>query len=702
MIEINGIRTNNLKNIDVRIKKNSLNLIVGPSGSGKSSLAYDTIAQIGLYELKSMFEDNIREPTYKVQSYKNMTLAIPVRQINNNNNIRSTIATYFGLSSKIITMYAALLKLDEGYFVLNNEKNACERCRGLGFVEQLDVEKIIDYNKTIEENPFKCWQRYGDFYIKILKAFCLENHIDVKKTFNDLSDEVKDLLLFGESNDKYKINYKHGKTNSSRTSKFYGIMTQKPMRKNYKPSKKFYSRIPCPCCKGMKYSTDHIEYKLFGLSIGEFMLCPFGELKPFLEQVKNRIEDKNVRMLVESVLCYVNKAIELNLNHLFLSRTIPTLSGGELQRLLMVRIFNTQLTDLILVFDEPFTEISKDEKETVYKNIMKLRQKHTVIIVDHSNSFIHDAENVIALGEGSGIQGGYLIDEKKYIDNQQRNYKIEKKQVCELININICGNVYVYKGVRVQIAKNCLNLVSGRSGVGKSTLLREYLPRYYSDYLYINQKLILGKRNSNVATLLGIESQIIDLFSEKFKKDKFFFLNKNGGTGACRSCMGIGYHEYKNDRIPCKECNGSGFAQSLKKFKLNGKDLFDIWALTLDEAVLYFNSISKKIERKLNAAKNLALGHLKIGQGASTLSGGENIRIKLLRLESATATVVGIDEPFKGLNTEEIFLVVNYLAKLRDKKTLIIIDHTDSAFRYFDWRIELVVNHNILVSKTIC
>ena len=210
-IQIRGIETNNLKCIDIKLKKNALNLIIGPSGSGKSSLAYDTVAQIGLHEYQSMFADELYDANYKVDEYKNIIVTVPIKQMNSNNNVRSTIGTYFGISSKISTLFAYSTDKSEDFFVLNKEENVCEYCHGLGYIECLDPEKIIDYKKKISENPIKCWKRYGDFYSKILVKYCQEKGIDAQKTFDELSKTERDTLLNGEGSITYHISYKQVK-----------------------------------------------------------------------------------------------------------------------------------------------------------------------------------------------------------------------------------------------------------------------------------------------------------------------------------------------------------------------------------------------------------------------------------------------------------------------------------------------------------
>ena len=198
-IKIYGIETNNLKNIDVFLKKHTINLIIGLSGSGKSSLAYDTIAQIGQYEINSMFLDIESEPTYKVREYCNMLSTVPIKQMNNNNNIRSTIGTYFGINRNVVLLFSLFFNVKQDFFVLNKTDNLCPDCEGIGFQRKLDINRIIDYDIPLEKNPIKCWTKSKEFYSTIIKLFCEDNSIDYKKNFRMLSSIEKNIILNGES-----------------------------------------------------------------------------------------------------------------------------------------------------------------------------------------------------------------------------------------------------------------------------------------------------------------------------------------------------------------------------------------------------------------------------------------------------------------------------------------------------------------------
>ena len=706
-IVIEGIETNNLKNIDVSIVKKGVNLIVGPSGSGKSSLAYDTIAQIGQHEFMSMFADEVSEPSYKVRSFSNMVAAVPIKQSNHNNNMRSTIGTYFGLNRSIGLIYAVALGRTEDFFVLNKESNLCEECHGLGYVSKLDYNKIVDFNIPLKKVPFRCWNRYKDFFAQMIERFCADHKIDSDKTFRDLSDKEKQLLLYGESTEKYQVRYKKVNALSSRTTRFYGVLTGNPMLPGVGIGKNYYSDFECECCHGKKYNALFDEYKVEGLSIGEFMTVPFAELEPKIEKIEKKITDDRLTFTIKNLRTFIDKAIELNLGHLCFHRAIPTLSGGELQRLRMVQVFTTQLSDLIIVLDEPLAGLSGEEKKSIYNNVIALAKKHTVVLVDHGDTFYKAATKIIALGEKGGSAGGKLIDVDEFLKKQKGIKKIDPIKPESQITVELNSSIYKYQGAKVSFAKNCMNLITGYSGVGKSTLLREYLPQAFDSYLYINQKPLLGNKNSCVATVLDISNKISELYAKKHKKDKKFFSNLTGNDGMCPVCAGAGYIEYGDDyhqstRIECRECEGTGFNKILKKYKIKDTSIFDVWKMTLDEAVEFFEDIDKSISATCASASEIMLGHLHIGQATGTLSGGENIRIKIMKASKSTAKIIGVDEPFKGLSNIEIDAVARYLDRIRKKeRTLIVIDHTSGVEDYFSQWIQVENKKEILTGKIL-
>lgn len=706
-IIVKGIQTNNLKNIDICLKKNAINLIIGPSGSGKSSLAYDTVAQIGLHELSAMYYDGVNEPEYKVDSYTNMVVTIPIKQNNNNNNVRSTVATYFSISPCLAKIFSSILNMPYDYFVLNKSENICPICSGVGYVKTLDSHKIVDYNKTLEDVPIRCWRKNKDFYSQILRLYCEDRKIPYSIKFRQLSEKQKRDILFGTSDVKYKIKYKITNHYSTRTTQYYGPMTDIPMLKTFAPNADFFSEQTCEKCSGEKYEIGHRKHTICGLSIGEILVLSFKDLLGWIEKVRAEYDCTDIAFSINQIEGFTKKALELRLGYISLNRTIPSLSGGELQRLRLIQVFSSQLTDLLIVLDEPLAGLSSKEKEIVYKNILQLKKKHTLLIVDHHELFVNDATQIIALGEAGGKKGGAIIDANSYLEKQKTVYSHEIIPASQIIRVNLKSNVYNYIGTDVTIAEGALNLISGSSGVGKSTLLREYFPQFFDDYLYINQKPMGGNIRSTVATCLGISNNISQLFSKKYKLDKTVFSNLSTAEGMCPECSGTGIITYGSDSqsqiaLTCKECRGTGFDKKLLKYPLEGKTIQDIWLMTIDDGVYYFRSVDNKICSILETAQGLLLGHLQIGEKTAYLSGGENIRLKLMSALTAKNPVIGIDELFKGLGNEEIYMVIKALDKLvTKKKTIIVVDHEEKAFSYFANHIYLINDSGTLITKDL-
>ncbi len=701
-IIVKGILTNNLKNISVCLRKNAINLVIGPSGSGKSSLAYDTIAQIGLHELSSMYHDGLNEPEYKVQSFSNMVVTIPIKQLNSNNNVRSSIGTYFSLNPCLAKIFAFVLEMPYDYFVLNKSENVCTDCFGIGYTKQLDANKIIDYDKTLAEVPIRCWKKYKDFYKKIIELYCAKKGIDTNIKFRHLSEKQKNDILYGCSKEKFKVKYRVTNHESTRTTQYFGPLLNMPMLKGFSPSPEFFSEVQCKKCKGEKFEKSHNDYKVCGYSIGEIMIVPFEEITQWTKRIRENYSCEAIDFSLNKLESFAKKACELNLGHLFINRNIPSLSGGELQRLRLIQVFSSQLSDLLIVLDEPLAGLSGTEKKAVYDNVISLIAKHTLLIVDHHNLFLDVAKSIITLGKGGGKWGGSIINTAEYIEEQMRERSLQVDPIGKLIRIELNSCVYGYKGVKLDVAENRLNIITGASGVGKSTLLREYLPQFFDNYLYVNQKPMGGSVRSTVATNLEIANRIIQSFAKKFKKNKSFFSNITGGDGCCKSCAGTGqiiYGEQYQSQLflICKDCKGTGFDKKLCKLKWDASSIQDIWCMTIDEACNFFKDKDEKIVEKLLLAQKLMLGHLNIGEKTSELSGGENIRMKLMKAFYSNKKIMGIDEPFKGLNNEEIYIVAKALKELVNQgKTIIVVDHEENSFNYFTKKIELVNADGIL------
>ena len=525
--------------------------------------------------------------------------------------------------------------------------------------------------------------------------------------FKQLSDKQKHLLLEGVGTKKYTIKYKVTNHYSSRTTYFFGPLTEKPMLKNFSPSSGFYSELPCEACGGQKFGHDHMKFKVCGLSIGELLLLPFEEVTDWIKRIRKEYDCSTIEFSLNQLESFAKKAVELKVGYLFMNRNIPSLSGGELQRLRLIQVFATQLTDLLIVLDEPLAGLSSEEKRVVYENIKSLEKKHTLLIIDHHEMFVSDAAKIITLGKGSGHNGGTIINTSEYLKKQSKELSMKPDSETGCFEVSVAGSVYGYKGVDISIGKEALNIISGKSGIGKSTVLREYLPRFFEEYTYINQKPLEGNSHSFVATNLGILERISKCYAKATNKEKSWFSNMSSASGACKICGGTGLIKYGSDLqsqiiLKCKDCRGSGFDKKIQNYQIKGKSLIDVWEMTIDEAYEFFLDIDKGISETLGAAQKILLGHLQIGERISSLSGGENIRIKLVTALKEKSSVYGIDEPFKGLDKTEIHVVVKALAELcKHGKTIIVVDHEEESFKYFWRHIELTNKHGILTGQLV-
>ena len=701
--ELRGVSTNNLKGISVAIPHNGLTLIVGPSGSGKSSLAYDTLAQIGQHEYLSMCADELSDANYKLDSYSGMLATVPLKQSCSNTNTHSTIGTYFGLNRELVLVYSALLGVNDDFFVLNKPSNLCPACHGLGVIRAIDPNKIIDYGIPLRKNPIKCWNRYKDFFAQMIELFCRSVRIDPEKTFRQLTLSERETILRGESSIKFSIRYKKVNRMASRTSRYFGVLTGVPMLPQVSVSDSFYSDVVCLECNGQRYSREHETRKVEGVSIGALMTMPFSNLERFLVSLFDKHRQSSLSGAIKHVLSFVSKANELHLGHLNLNRGIPTLSGGELQRLRLSQIFNTQLTNLMVILDEPLAGVSPDEKKVIYDNVVFLKKKHTIVVVDHGDRFRSVAEQIIALGIGGGEAGGHLINTIDYFSKQRLVLSNRLKPSGKRMRIEVFNDIYGYHGAELELEMGGMTLLTGRSGVGKSILLREFLPLRFDSYGYISQKHLIAGKQSSVATILDVATPLGELFAKKFSRPKQFFSKQIGCPGACPVCNGYGMLEFKETgsiQVVCPECGGSGFHQQLKKMTIDGLSISDIWNMTIDRALVVFDKWHLSVAATLKAASKLFLGHLRLDQQTATLSGGENIRVKLLKAQRMKSEILGIDEPFRGLDRREQSCMLDYLQELvLSGKTLIVIDHTEGIEDFFTSWYEVVAESGVLKTK---
>lgn len=684
MYRYEGISTNNLKNISVEFDDNELIYIGGVSGSGKTSLAFDTIAAISENEYGSLVNDNKISIKYKIKDYGNVLVAASLKQLNFNSNPRSIILTYFGLSNHLSNILSQCTLMKPDCFSLNGPCR-CRRCNGIGYVDIIDEILIVAPERTLKEGPFKCWNTsYSDFFSQLLHNFCKEKGIDENKYFYELSKKEKELLLRSKGEKRYKIDFVVSGRKRTKTTEYIGPISGMEMGKKDMfglNQEKYTKQCICPDCKGSRLADLVNRKKVVDDFDVRFMLTQsMDDVAKVIEKIKLKTKLSSVKLSCDIILKFIKACCRLNVSYLNFSRGINTLSGGELQRLRMVHLMLGKLKNLLVVLDEPTGSLDLDEAESLIKIIKELKKNNTIIVVDHNNSLKKAADRVFFLGPKSGINGGLLIPETDYIKTQNvtkvNNVVKKTKKICVPLK-----SEYVNYSNELIIFENALNGICGLSGIGKSIILKDILPYRLDGYKYITQKPIKANSMSTIATYTGIIDDVKKYFVSKSKKDKKYFSISQ--KGACPKCKGKGRFVIDNfyDEklyVDCEACNGTGFAEQTLSYKVNGMNIYDFLNQNIDQIIEKEINVSKKFDKSIQLFKKLGLGHLSLNQKISTLSGGENQRIKLsLSLREGKAKIFGLDEPSKGLCRKEIFELVSVIYEniIKYKKTFIVAEH---------------------------
>lgn len=697
-ITYKGIKTHNLKNIDVDLHKGGMTCIAGVSGSGKSSLAFSTIAGISKAEYDKMTNDNRVDVDYDVDSYDDVIMAIPLRQLNFNVNPRSTIMSYFDLQKFVIYVAGSLTSLPLSDFNYNGD-GRCRDCQGLGYKLQPDPISIIDYEKKICDVPFRCWQKtYVDFFRQLLIAYCDECGIDIDKRFKDLSDQQKYKLLYDIGSKKQKFQYKANGRTRSKTSAYMGPIAgmEKKSDDLFSHNREQYcAQKKCDCCGGSRIRRKTSEKELVkGFSVGDLYTEDFDILEKELQSLKKNV-NKVLKSAIDNILIFIGACKKVGLGYLSLTRSISSLSGGELQRLRIAQLMIGKMHDLLIVLDEPTASLYPAEVDYTIGIIEEMRKKNTLLVVEHNEKIIESADYNIFLGHDGGKNGGYLISRDEYMKLQEGRLKYSFFKGTATDKCVLDSDYVDYAGCELEIPHSSIVGISGMSGCGKTTILREILPKYYEDYLYVSQKPLKGNSFTTVATYTKLIDEIRTYYAKILEKDKGYFSQR--GKGACEKCGGSGgieiggFYEEKLFDI-CDKCDGTGYLQEVLEWKVNDLNIYEIQQMTIDELIASGISISAKTNKILVLLSNLGLGYLKLSQKVKTLSGGENQRIKLAEaLNENKYAFIGLDEPTKGLGKREIkrLLGLIYEEISENKKTFIVAEHDPIFLNFCSYFVEL-------------
>lgn len=767
-IVILGARANNLKNISLSIPHNKFIVVTGISGSGKSSLVFDIIAKEGqrryfetLPSFARQFMGKLNRPD--VDEIEGLSPVIAIGQQTTGMHSRSTVGTMSDIYDLLRLLFArtgtadAAIALSRALFSFNSEVGKCTHCNGIGKEEQIDLKRLITFpEKSIREGALaptlpNGYIMYSQVTIDVLNQVCEAEGFNVEIPWNELTDQQRDVILHGS--DKIKVPF--GKHSLESRLKWTGIKAKPREEGHYKGMilimsdilrrdrnaniLKYVHSVTCQACNGTRLNSDALSVRVQGKSIAELVALELNELKSWIQ---SNSWEAVAHEIIKKIESQVDVLEDLGLGHLTLDRSSKSLSSSEIQRIRVANQILVPLSDVLYVFDEPSIGLHREENERMIHHFRQLVKKgNTVIVVEHDLDTIARADHIIEIGPEAGVNGGELIfngsfsafsqqDELKEISPTYRAIKSPSargrsstKTKSSSIRLIGCQERNL-RNIDAEFQFGKLNVVSGRSGVGKSSLVKGTLLKVVQQHLgieggepaklashstiddinklvFINHSPIGKTPRSNPATYLGLSDHIRDLYAslpesktQGFTKSRFSFNNKGG---RCETCQGagktqIGMHFLGNVDLVCGTCNGDRFNEDTLQVKYNGLSIADSYKLSINEAISFFGD-QKKVLVGLQLLQEIGLGYLTLGQSSTTLSGGEAQRIKIanqLQKKDTGDTLYVIIEPSIGLHHSDMESLLQLFDRIKQKgNTIVCIEQNEAIVGWSDWHIEL-------------
>jgi excinuclease UvrABC ATPase subunit len=710
-IELRGARENNLKNVSLRIPKRKITIFTGVSGSGKSSIVFDTIAtesQRLLNENFSMFVRNFL-PKYSqpdADAIENLSMSIVVDQKRMGGGSHSTVGTITDINTLLRMMFSRFGQPHVGptnVFGFNDPQGMCPNCNGLGRKLDVDLDKFLDTSKSLNEGAIL----FPEYAVDSWGWSNLINTglFDPDKKISKYTQKEMNALLY---NEPIKVKTKIGAKDFNMT--FEGIVnrfTNKYIKRDLKTMSErtqksvepYMTMGPCSECKGARLNQTILKCKISGYNIADLTSMEIPEL---IEAVK-KIKVPGAEPIVKALLERLQNLVDIGLEYLSLSRETDTLSGGESQRVKIVKHLGSSLSDVIYIFDEPSVGLHPRDVHRMNELLQKLRDKgNTVIVVEHDPDVIKVADHVVDVGPLAGPHGGEIVYEGSYA-NLLRANTITGKHMQQSVPMKEefrtptgklpikNAKVNNLQNVSVNIPTGVLTVVTGVAGSGKSSLINEVFQHQHPDAIVIDQSAVGVNSRSNPATYTGILDDVRKAFAaaNKVQASLFSFNSK----GACENCQGLGvvYTElsfFDSVKSPCEICGGKRFKDEVLAYKLNGKSISDVLAMNVEQALEYFEI--KEVLRKLQAMSDVGLDYLSLGQPLTTLSGGECQRIKLASELHKKGSIYIMDEPTTGLHMSDIGHLMQVINRLVDTgNTVVVIEHNLHVIKNADWIIDM-------------
>jgi len=707
-IKIRGARENNLKSVSLDIPKRQITVFTGVSGSGKSSLVFGTIAAESQRLINETYPAFVQQfmPHYgqpDADQLENISAAIIVDQQRLGGNSRSTVATVTDAAQMLRVLFSRLAEPKLGspnLYSYNDPRGMCPDCEGIGQVAAMDMTAVIDETLSLRDGALLPKGFEIDSWWA--GAYFGAGLFDVDKPVKDFTAEEREMLFNLDDGRKVKV----GKINITyegvvaKLKKGLGSKDPETLQPHVRAEyDRIFTRALCPACHGARLNQQALASRIEGHNIAELSAMQVSELAKLVRA----IAAPQVGPMLEALALRLENLVTIGLGYLSLDRESSTLSGGESQRVKMVRHLGSSLTDITYIFDEPSVGLHPHDVGRLAGLMQQLRDKgNTVLIVEHKPDMIAIADHVVDMGPFAGSKGGEVVYEGDYAgllkSGTLTGNHMSKHQAIKVKVRPAKGELKVahaalnnLRNVSVSIPMGVLTAVTGVAGSGKSSLIQGCLPKAYPDTIIIDQNLARGSRRSNTATYTGILDNVRKAFARANGVDAALF--SANSKGACPDCNGLGviYTDLAHlDPMvtTCETCEGKRFTAEVLEHQLRGKSISDVYEMSIADAVGFFTEAP--VAKILRGLEDVGLGYLTLGQPLSTLSGGERQRLKLAAELGKAGNIYVLDEPTTGLHMNDVDTLIGLFDRLVDAgSTVIVIEHNLDVISRADWIIDL-------------
>ncbi|MFE7799624.1 ATP-binding cassette domain-containing protein [Nocardia sp. NPDC057440] len=711
VIRVLGASEHNLRNVSLEIPKNKITVFTGVSGSGKSSIVFDTIAVESQRQLYATFPAFILNflPRYErphAEAIENLTAPVIIDQQPVGGGPRSTVGTMTDIYSMVRAMFARFGSPSAGFvynYSFNVPQGMCPDCDGLGQAVRADPDRLVDRSKSLNEGAILLpgygvgsgdWQLYGN-----------SGRFDPDKKLADYSAEEFQDLLYGTggkveltfSKGTWKANYEGVAAKFTRTR--LQRDTSALSEKTREQIQKFLTEGVCSTCNGARLNAEALATKINGRNIADWSGLQITDLIAVLDE----ITDPAALGLAAAIRTALQRVADIGLGYLSLDRATSSLSGGEGQRLKMIKHLASTLIGMTYIFDEPSVGLHPRDVGRLNNLLKALRDKgNTVLVVEHDPDVIQIADHIVDVGPRAGVHGGQVVFEGSFAELRaadtptgaglRRPFTV--KEVFRTSTGALLiehATVHNLKDVSVAIPTGVLTSITGVAGSGKSSLIRDVFVRDHPEAIFVDQSAIAASSRSTPATYLGLMDPIRKLFAKATGESPGLF--SFNSAGACKQCEGRGViitEVAYMDPVTthCDACDGRRFSDEVLAHTFRGKSIADVLEMSAEEAVQFFPE--KALHTKLRTMIEVGLDYLSLGQAMSTLSGGERQRIKLATQLQNTGSVYVLDEPTTGLHMSDVDTLLALMDGLVERgNTVVVIEHNLDVVAHSDWVIDL-------------